>query len=73
MEPETNDSQFISLVTAVGCHGVQRRMISVDNFFVFVEIIMFCFVVAIFDLGHDVENIFHLSYVLTASGFFSEI
>ena len=42
-------------------HGVQRRMISVDNFF-------FCCVVAICDLVHDVETIFHLSYVLTASG-----
>ena len=38
-------------------------MISVVNFFVFV-----CFVVAICDLVHDVETIFHLSYVLTASG-----
>ena len=73
MEPETNDSQFISVVTAVDCHGVQRRMISVDNFFSYFrifEIIMFCFVVATFDLVHDVETIFHLSYVLTASGFF---
>ena len=32
------------------------------------EIIIFCFVVAICDLVHDVETIFHLSYVLTASG-----
>ena len=48
-------------------HGVHRRMISVDNFFVFFEIIIFCFVVAICDLVHDVETIFHLSYVLTAS------
>ena len=29
---------------------------------------MFCFVVAIGDLFHDMETIFHLSYVLTASG-----
>ena len=29
---------------------------------------MFCFVVAICDLVHDVETIFHLYYVLTASG-----
>ena len=29
---------------------------------------MFCFVVAICDLVHDVETIIHLSYVLTASG-----
>ena len=28
-------------------HRVQRRMISVDNFFVFFEMIIFCFVVAI--------------------------
>ena len=50
-------------------HGVQRRMISVDNFFCIFEIIIFCFVVAICDgLVHDVETIFHLSYLLTASG-----
>ena len=48
-------------------HGVQRMMISVDNFFVFFEIIIFCCVVAICDLVHDVETIFHLSYVLKAS------
>ena len=49
-------------------HGVQRRMISVDNFFPIFEIIIFCFVVAICDLVHDVETLFHLSYVLTESG-----
>ena len=49
-------------------HGVQRRMISVDNFFVFLRLLFFCFVVAICDLVHDVETIFQLSYVLTASG-----
>ena len=49
-------------------HGVQRRMISVDNFFRIFKIIIFCFVVAICDLVHDVKTIFHLSYVLTASG-----
>ena len=32
-----------------------------------VEIIIFCFVVAICNLVHDVETIFYLSYVLTAS------
>ena len=49
-------------------HGVQRRMISVDNFFVFFR--LFCCAVAIIlcDLVHDVETIFHLSYVLTESG-----
>ena len=40
-------------------------MISVNSIF---EIIIFCFVVAICDLVHDVKTIFHLSYVLTASG-----
>ena len=49
-------------------HGVQRRMISVVNYFRIFEIIIFCFVVAICDLVHDVEAIFHLSYGLTAPG-----
>ena len=49
-------------------HGVQRRMISVDNVFVFLRLLFFVFFVAICDLVHDVETIFHLSYVLTASG-----
>ena len=39
-----------------------------DNFFVFLRLFFFCCVVAICDLVHDVETIFHLSYVLTASG-----
>ena len=56
------------LVIHYHSHGVQRRMISVDNFFHIFEIIIFCCVVAICDLVHDVETIFHLSYVLTASG-----
>ena len=34
---------------------------------------MFCFVVAICDIVHDVETTFPLPYVLTASGIFSEI
>ena len=38
------------------------------NFFRIFEIIIFCFVVAICDIVHDVESIFHLIYVLTASG-----
>ena len=51
-------------------HGVQHMMISVVIFFRIFEIFIFCFVVAIglCDLVHDVETIFHLSYVLTASG-----
>ena len=32
------------------------------------EIIIFCVVVAICDPVHDVEAIFHLSYVITESG-----
>ena len=39
-----------------------------DILFRIFEIIMFRCVVAICDLVHDVETIFHLSYVLTASG-----
>ena len=42
-------------------------MISVVNFFVFLRL-FFAFVVAICDLVHDMETIFHLSYVLTVSG-----
>ena len=38
------------------------------NFFCIFEILIFCFVVAICDLVCDVETMFHLSYVLTASG-----
>ena len=37
-------------------------------FFVFLRLFFFCFVVTLYDLVHDVEPIFHLSYVLTASG-----
>ena len=38
------------------------------QFFPIFEIIIFCFVVAICDLVHDVKTTFHLSYVLTTSG-----
>ena len=41
-------------------HWVQRRMISVDNFFCIFEIIIFCFVVAICDLVHAVEVMYCL-------------
>ena len=40
------------------------------NCFRIFEIIIFCFVVAICYLVHDVKIIFHLSYGLTASGIF---
>ena len=49
-------------------HRVIRRMISVVIFFRIFEIIIFCFSVAICDLVHDVETIFQLFYLLTASG-----
>ena len=39
------------------------------NFFVFLRLLFVFFIVAICDLVHDVETIFHLSYVLTASGY----
>ena len=38
-----------------GMQGVQRRMILVVNFFVFLKLICFCFVVAVSNLVHDVE------------------
>ena len=55
---------FTKLFNTVNAY--YRRMISMVNFLVFLEIIIFCFVVAIWDLVHDTETIFHLSYVLTA-------
>ena len=36
---------------------VQRRMVLVVIFFVFLKLFFFCFVVALFDLVHDVEAI----------------
>ena len=47
-------------------HGV--HLISVDNFFIFFEIFIFCFVDAICDLVHAMEATCGLSYLLTASG-----
>ena len=61
----TFDPIFILLLRRY--HVVQHKLISVVNLFVFLRF-FFCFVVAICDLGHDVETIFHLSYKLTASG-----
>ena len=49
-------------------HGMQHRIILVDIFFHIFEIIIFCCVLAICDLVHDMKTIFHLSYVLRASG-----
>ena len=47
-------------------HGVQPKMISVDNLFRIFEIIIFCFVVAICDLVHTVEATYDLPQVFTA-------
>ena len=41
-------------------HGVQRRMISVVNFFVFLRLLFFGFVVVICDLVHAVEAMYRL-------------
>ena len=45
-------------------------MVLVDNFFCIFEIIISCFAVdtCICDLVHDVEAMFHLPELLTASG-----
>ena len=56
-----------------GNHGVQRRMISVVIFFVFLRLLFFCFVIAICDLVHAVEAMYGLPEVLTALEIFSEI
>ena len=63
---QTTVSTFISLVRAsTGCNvGLFQWSI----FRIFEIIIIYCFVVAICDLVHDVITIFHISYVLTASG-----
>ena len=41
--------------------GVQRRIVLVVNRFHIFEFILFCFVVAVFDLVHNVEAIHDLS------------
>ena len=43
-----------------GIQGVQHRMVLVVNSFKLLILIFFCFVVAMSDLVHDVEAIFHL-------------
>ena len=48
------------MITKHVIHGVQRRMISVDNFFRIFEVIICCFVVAICDLVHAVEATYGL-------------
>ena len=48
--------------------GVQPRMFLVVNFFFEFLKYFFFFVVAIYDLVHDVEAIFHFPKLLTASG-----
>ena len=51
------------------CKGKMKDAFS-GNFFRFFEITMFCFVVDINDLVHDVGAIFYLSYMLITSRFF---
>ena len=55
------------LLASTYFHGVQRRMISVVNFFVFLRLLFFALLLLYVTLVHDLETIFHLSYVLTAS------
>ena len=51
---------FVDSFLFLPSHGVQRKMISVDNFFLIFEIIIFCYVVAICDLVHAVEATYGL-------------
>ena len=45
----------------MGTHqGVQRRMDLVVNFFLCLKLKFFCFIVAMFDLVHDVKAVFQL-------------
>ena len=53
-----SESLLSHLSHVLHCQGVPRRMISVVNFFIFLKTKFF--VVATFDLVHDVEAIFHL-------------
>ena len=55
-----NGTQRSRINTRLSKHGVQRRMISVDNFFRIFGIIIFCIVVAICDLVHVVETMYSL-------------
>ena len=59
---------YLSTIFKVKNTSSSHGMISVVNSFRIFEIIIFCYVVAIYDLVHDVETIFHLSNKLTASG-----
>ena len=51
---------YVVICLDITYHGVQGKMIAVDNFFVFFEIFIFCFVVAICDLVHAVEATYDL-------------
>ena len=48
-------------------HNLGNSKVSVNRTIGPTLFFFFCFVVAICDLGHDWETIFHLSNVLTAS------
>ena len=47
---------------------MQRRMISVVNFFVFFRLLFFALLLLLFDLVHAVEAMYDLPSMLTASG-----
>ena len=61
--------QNFQKLVSVNKHRVQRRRISVANFFIFLRLLFFCFAVAICDLLHTVEAMYGIPEVLTASGY----
>ena len=67
--PEDRFSHYVNQILKM---DIESRGATYDDFsgqfFRIFEIIIFCFVFAICDLVQDVETIFHISYVLTASG-----
>ena len=58
-----NENQNVQNRSRPPQQGVQDRMVLVVNFFRFFENIFFCFVVAMFNLMHDVEAIFPLPFL----------
>ena len=72
---QTNQSLFVSRGlqsdakltrwTDLSIHGVQRRMISVDNFFVFLRLLFFAVLLLLCDLvhAHAVEAMYSLPEV----------
>ena len=58
---------LLFIVVVIPGHNLGNSQVSVNRT-IGPTLVFFCCVVAICDLVHDVETIFHLSYVLTASG-----